>query len=72
MVKISEKFLVYRQDGTALRAVCLQHSQRTAPFRTEITEIPTMQEYKLEDGSDLTSVADGRFRIVQTGEIVTR
>jgi hypothetical protein len=68
---ISERFLVYRKNGTSLyvNAIRSRIDTSTLDGRSSIEGLTTL---RLDDGSPVNVIDENTFMIVVTGEQVTR
>ena len=68
---LPNSFLVYKDDGTALRVLVIRSRVNTSTLDgpSSIEGLPQLQ---LEDGTPLNVIDENTFKIVTTGERVRR
>jgi hypothetical protein len=57
--------------GTVFTIVEVEHVVVHRPISGPVRQLPGSREYVLEDGRDVTPLPDGRYQIVDTGEVLT-
>ena len=68
---LPDSFLVYKDDGTALRVRVIRSRIDTSTLDGP-SSIPGLSELRLDDGSPLNMIDENTFKIVVNGELVKR